>query len=39
MQLEQHFSQGQLANTVGAHGMYNDASVTITADQIFTVLQ
>ena len=37
--LEQHLSQGQLANTVGAHGMYSDASVTITADQIYTVLQ
>lgn len=37
--LEQHLSQGQLANTVGAHGMYSDTSVTITADQIYTVLQ
>lgn len=37
--LEQHLSQGQLANAVGAHGMYSDASVTITADQIYTVLQ
>ena len=37
--LEQRLSQGQLANTVGAHGIYSDASATITADQIFTVLQ
>ena len=37
--LEQHLSQGQLANTVGAHGIYSDTSVTITADQIYTVLQ
>jgi hypothetical protein len=37
--VEQHLSQGQLANTVGAHGMYSDASGTITADQMFTVLQ
>jgi hypothetical protein len=37
--LEQHLSQGQLANTVGAHGMYSDTLVTITADQIYTVLQ
>ena len=37
--IEQHLSQGELANTVEAHGIYNDASVTITADQMFTVLQ
>ena len=36
--LEQHLSQGQLANAVGAHGVYNDASATITVDQMFTVL-
>lgn len=37
--LEQHLSQGQLASAVGAHGIYSDTSVTITADQIYTVLQ
>jgi len=37
--LEQSLMQGQKANTVGAHGTYSDASVTITADQIYTVLQ
>ena len=37
--LEQHLAQAQMANTVGAHGMYSDSMVTITADQIYTVLQ
>jgi len=37
--LEQHLTQGQLANTIGAHGIYSDSSVTITADQIYTLLQ
>jgi hypothetical protein len=37
--LEDHVSQGQHASTVGAHGVYDDASVTFTADQIYTVLQ
>jgi hypothetical protein len=37
--LAQHLAQGQLANTIGAHGIYTDSSVTITADQIYTVLQ
>ncbi len=37
--LAQHLSQGQLASTVGAQGVYNDASATITADQMFTVFQ
>lgn len=37
--LEQHLSQGQQVNTVGAHGIYNDSLVTITADQIYAVLQ
>jgi len=37
--LEQSLMEGQKANTVGAHGMYSDASVTITADQIYTLLQ
>jgi len=36
--LEQDLSQGQHAGTVGAHGMYDDASGTISADQIYTVL-
>ena len=37
--LAQHLAQGQLANTVGAHGIFTDSSVTITADQIYTALQ
>ncbi|HET9574842.1 MAG TPA: hypothetical protein VFP04_00480, partial [Nitrospira sp.] len=37
--LEQHLAQGQKAGTVGAHGVFTDLSVTITADQIYTVLQ
>jgi hypothetical protein len=37
--LEPHLAQAQMANTVGAHGMYRDTSVTITADQIYTALQ
>jgi hypothetical protein len=37
--LAQRLAQGQLANTIGAHGIYTDSSVTITADQIYTVLQ
>ncbi|MBI3355746.1 MAG: DUF4382 domain-containing protein [Nitrospirae bacterium] len=37
--LEQHLAQGQLANTIGAHGVFNDSTVTITADQIYTVIQ
>jgi hypothetical protein len=37
--LEQHLAQGQQANTVAAHGIYTDLSATITADQIYTVLQ
>ena len=32
--LEQHLTQGQQANTIGAHGVYNDSSVTITAGSI-----
>jgi len=37
--LQQRLAQGQMANAVGAHGLYSDSSVTITADQIYTVLQ
>ena len=37
--VENQLSQGRHANTVGAHGVYDDASATLTADQIFTVLQ
>jgi hypothetical protein len=37
--LQQHLAQGQMANVVGAHGVFSDSSVTITADQIYTVLQ
>jgi hypothetical protein len=37
--LQQRLAQGQMANAVGAHGVYSDSSVTITADQIYTVLQ
>jgi hypothetical protein len=37
--LQQRLIQGQMANAVGAHGRYSDSSVTITADQIYTVLQ
>jgi len=37
--LEQRLAQGQMANAVGAHGMYSDSSVTITADQVYTALQ
>lgn len=37
--LEQHLAQGRMAGTIGARGLYNDSSVTITADQIYTVLQ
>ncbi|HSS30645.1 MAG TPA: hypothetical protein VLL06_06475, partial [Nitrospiraceae bacterium] len=37
--LQQRLAQGQMANVVGAHGGYSDLSVTITADQIYTVLQ
>jgi len=37
--LQQNLAQGQMANAIGAHGMYNDSSVTITADQIYTVLK
>jgi hypothetical protein len=37
--LQQRLAQGQMANAIGAHGMYSDSLVTITADQIYTVLQ
>ena len=37
--LQQSLAQGQMANAIGAHGMYTDSSVTITADQIYTVLK
>lgn len=37
--VEEQLSQGRHANTVGAHGVYDDAAVTISADQIYAVLQ
>jgi hypothetical protein len=37
--LEERLTQGKLASGVGAHGIFDDASATITADQIFTALQ
>jgi hypothetical protein len=37
--LDLHLAQGQQADTIGAHGVFNDSTVTITADQIYTVLQ
>jgi len=37
--LQQNLAQGQMANAIGAHGMYSDSSVTITADQIYIVLK
>ena len=37
--LGQQLTQGQLANTIGAHGIFTDLSGTIMADQIYTVLQ
>ncbi|MBU6432432.1 MAG: metallophosphoesterase [Nitrospirae bacterium] len=37
--LQQRLAQGQKANAVGAHGMYSDSSVSITADQIYMVLK
>jgi hypothetical protein len=37
--VEDQLAQGRLANTVGGHGVYDDASATITADQMYTVLQ
>ncbi len=37
--IEQHVTQGQRAHLIGARGLYSDSAVTITADQIYTVLQ
>ena len=37
--IEQQLSRGGHASVVGAHGTFSDASVTVTADQIYTVLQ
>jgi hypothetical protein len=35
--LQQHLTQGQMARTFGAHGLFSDSTVTMMADQIFTV--
>ncbi len=37
--IEQQLSQGGHASVVGAHGIFSDAAVTVTADQVYTVLQ
>ncbi|HJT19957.1 MAG TPA: hypothetical protein VJ746_05780 [Nitrospira sp.] len=37
--LQQQLAQGQKAGVIGAHGLFNDPTVTMTADQIYTVLQ
>jgi hypothetical protein len=37
--LQQQLAQGQKAGVVGAHGLYNDPTSTMTADQIYTVVQ
>jgi hypothetical protein len=37
--LQQGLAQGQTASAIGAHGLFSDSTVTMTADQVYTVFK
>ncbi len=37
--LQQGLAQGQTASAIGAHGLFSDSTVTMTADEVYTVFK